>query len=319
MSLIWAAISVLVLVVILICARAFVQAVVVAQTVKIKTSAQIRGPQKPWRALPACSTNRDCAPGELCIQHDDGIAGHCMKSCGSDSDCSNGACGRFTAKEGSVLICCPSGQTTTYAGFDYCTQAPEGSACWSDAACDGAGMCSKENPSPCTDVPDTDAIISGCMADCEDDECNEVCADSALASFAAWAAECAITKAASRGSCTSSCDPNDPARPPGAVCVYGAWCRPERVHKTPTSETLCCPEDTYYDARISPEGCVPYAACLPERVHFFRGVAHCCPSDSYYDAADDVCLPYSRCRDASGKPVRCATGKKCDPANRACV
>jgi len=264
----------------------------------------------------ACTANNNCALNELCIQHDDGTAGHCMQSCNGDKECGSGACGRFTAKKDAPLICCPSGKTSNYAGYDYCTQAPEGSTCWSDATCDGAGQCAKD---VCTDPPDVDLVISGCMAECEDEDCNTVCSDSGLATFTAWAAGCAIKKASVRGTCTSSCDDSDPARPPGAVCVYGAWCKPERVHKTPTGETLCCPENTYYDAKVNPEGCIPFAICSPDRVHMFRGEPHCCPQESYYDESDDTCLPYSRCKDKNGKMMICPIGKKCDSKNHVCI
>ena len=55
--------------------------------------------------------------------------------CSSNSDCANKACGRPTAASGATLECCSSGGTGTYAGYNYCTQMPNGSTCWSNAQC----------------------------------------------------------------------------------------------------------------------------------------------------------------------------------------
>ena len=60
--------------------------------------------------------------------------------CESNRQCLNKACGRETAADGAPTQCCPSGQIGQYAGFDYCTQMAEGSACWSDGQC-ANGFC----------------------------------------------------------------------------------------------------------------------------------------------------------------------------------
>lgn len=65
-------------------------------------------------------------------------AGHV---CEFGPNCSGGACGRLTATSGAALACCPSGKTDLYAGYEYCTGMPPGSACWSDAMC-ASGQCS---------------------------------------------------------------------------------------------------------------------------------------------------------------------------------
>lgn len=57
------------------------------------------------------------------------------ETCDADSDCANDACGRATAAEGAGKVCCPSGSAPMFAGYDYCSQMPDGSACWSDAMC----------------------------------------------------------------------------------------------------------------------------------------------------------------------------------------
>lgn len=56
-------------------------------------------------------------------------------TCESNSNCANGACGRGTAADGAVKICCPSGQFGHFAGYDYCYEMLNGSVCWSDAMC----------------------------------------------------------------------------------------------------------------------------------------------------------------------------------------
>jgi hypothetical protein len=93
-----------------------------------------------------CWSDAMCANG-YCRDNAGGLKkGTCGKvatdgKCSSNSDCTNGACGRKTAADGAELICCPSGKTDLYGGFDYCTQMPKGSTCWSDAMC-ASGSCS---------------------------------------------------------------------------------------------------------------------------------------------------------------------------------
>ncbi len=60
--------------------------------------------------------------------------------CSVNANCSNGACGRQTARDGAPLVCCPSNNNIDYAGFDYCTDMPNGSQCWLDRMC-GSGNC----------------------------------------------------------------------------------------------------------------------------------------------------------------------------------
>jgi hypothetical protein len=55
--------------------------------------------------------------------------------CESNSLCSQGACGRGTAADGALKICCPSGKVGLYAGYEYCYGMPDGSVCWSDVMC----------------------------------------------------------------------------------------------------------------------------------------------------------------------------------------
>ena len=57
------------------------------------------------------------------------------KPCKSDSDCEGGACGRLTAAPGAELRCCPSKKLSPYWYYDYCSDMPNESVCWSDAQC----------------------------------------------------------------------------------------------------------------------------------------------------------------------------------------
>lgn len=68
------------------------------------------------------------------------MIGYGQSECASNSECSNKACGRITAADHAPLVCCKSGATHLYAGYDYCTQMPSGSICWSDAMC-ASGSC----------------------------------------------------------------------------------------------------------------------------------------------------------------------------------
>lgn len=67
------------------------------------------------------------------------IVGYGDSECKSNSECSNKACGRVTAADNAPLVCCKSGALDLYAGYDYCTQMPSGSICWSDAMCASGG------------------------------------------------------------------------------------------------------------------------------------------------------------------------------------
>lgn len=88
-----------------------------------------------------CWSDVMCASG-YCRGNSGGLQkGHCAErgavgeSCDSNVDCKNNSCGRRSAADGAPKVCCPSGATSTYAGFDYCSQLPNGSSCWSDAMC----------------------------------------------------------------------------------------------------------------------------------------------------------------------------------------
>src|SRR5579872_5620761 len=87
-----------------------------------------------------CWSNAMCASG-YCRDNGGGTRkGLCGKAnigefCGVNNDCKNNACGRETADSGAPLTCCKSGDTTTFGGFDYCTNMPDGSTCWSDFMC----------------------------------------------------------------------------------------------------------------------------------------------------------------------------------------
>lgn len=87
-----------------------------------------------------CWTDSMCETG-YCQGNEGGTKGVCRgklpvgATCDSNSQCNNKACGRETAAEHAIKVCCPSGDFSTYAGFDYCTQMPNGSVCWSDAMC----------------------------------------------------------------------------------------------------------------------------------------------------------------------------------------
>lgn len=76
-----------------------------------------------------CNNNLLVCHG-LCFENDDS-----NYPCFSNSDCQNGACGRMTAGTGEPTVCCPSGQTITYAFNDYCTDMKNGQTCWSDDMC----------------------------------------------------------------------------------------------------------------------------------------------------------------------------------------
>jgi hypothetical protein len=92
-----------------------------------------------------CWSNAMCQSG-FCRDNGGGTRkGKCGKgivndSCGINNDCKNGACGRATAADGAELTCCKSGKTQMFGGFDYCTDMPDGSVCWSDAMCQ-SGLC----------------------------------------------------------------------------------------------------------------------------------------------------------------------------------
>ena len=67
-------------------------------------------------------------------------------SCSHDDQCKNNACGRktYADSDNNNYICCPSGETDTYGGRDYCTEMPKGSTCASDAMC-ANDACGRDN------------------------------------------------------------------------------------------------------------------------------------------------------------------------------
>ncbi len=80
-------------------------------------------------------------PGELFLKSTSNtITGYGNSECSSNDECSNKACGRKTAADNAPLICCQSGKTDTYWGYDYCAGMPDGSICWSDGMC-ATGYC----------------------------------------------------------------------------------------------------------------------------------------------------------------------------------
>lgn len=78
---------------------------------------------------------------KACRRNEGGIIkGTCGKfdvgeSCSIDADCKNNACARETAADNAPKTCCSSGKNSRYAGYDYCSEMPNGSTCWSDAMC----------------------------------------------------------------------------------------------------------------------------------------------------------------------------------------
>lgn len=93
----------------------------------------------------ACFSDAMCASG-FCEGNNGGVAkGKCStpqpagSKCSQNAGCINGACGRPEAGAES-LVCCSSGEIELYAAYDYCTQMPDGKACFSDAMCK-SGIC----------------------------------------------------------------------------------------------------------------------------------------------------------------------------------
>ena len=104
------------------------------------------------------------------------------ESCDSNWECASNACGRPTADDGAALVCCPSGATSTYGGYDYCTGMAVGATCWADDQCqtdycqgNGGGIqkgkcqsTSKANKETCTN-----------NRECASDACGRLSADDA--------------------------------------------------------------------------------------------------------------------------------------------
>jgi hypothetical protein len=95
-----------------------------------------------------CWSDYQCDGNMICVGNFHGTKkGSCSslrevgESCTIDSECGNDACGRPTAADGAGKVCCPSGDTTRFGGFDYCTRMPEGATCWSDPQCDSNMVC----------------------------------------------------------------------------------------------------------------------------------------------------------------------------------
>jgi hypothetical protein len=95
----------------------------------------------------SCVSNDMCKDDGYCptIDQDKNTPGQCTDykkngaSCTQDYECKSKACGRPEAGTDN-LICCPSGKTDMYLGYDYCTEMPSGKKCWTDAMC-ASGDC----------------------------------------------------------------------------------------------------------------------------------------------------------------------------------
>lgn len=110
-------------------------------------------------------------------------------SCSHNFNCTNGACGRETAADDAPLICCPSGALDNFGGFDYCTEMPNGSTCWSDAMCAGGdcsgnlggfqkGTCVGNNPTGATCTSNSDCANDACGRQTADDNAPLICCPS---------------------------------------------------------------------------------------------------------------------------------------------
>ena len=93
-----------------------------------------------------CWSDAQCKGG-ICQDNAGGTKkGVCMSpqpinaKCNANNECQNHECGRPTATDGATKVCCPSGKSGIYAGYNYCLDMSDGSTCWSDAQCQG-GIC----------------------------------------------------------------------------------------------------------------------------------------------------------------------------------
>jgi hypothetical protein len=139
------------------------------------------------------------------------------ESCDSNWECASNACGRPTADDGAALVCCPSGATSTYGGYDYCTGMAVGATCWADDQCqtdycqgNGGGIqkgkcqsTSKANKETCTN-----------NRECASDACGRLSADDAHTNL--YLCCDAITTYASADYCKNL--------PVGAMCWTDAMC-----------------------------------------------------------------------------------------------
>lgn len=62
------------------------------------------------------------------------------QNCDINANCKNGNCARESANDGVPKVCCKSGRSGRYAGYDYCYDMKRGTRCWSDAMC-ASGNC----------------------------------------------------------------------------------------------------------------------------------------------------------------------------------
>ena len=60
--------------------------------------------------------------------------------CTVDKQCKSGACGRESAGGNAPKVCCHSGKVTRSWGYDYCTDMPKGTRCYTDGMC-ASGDC----------------------------------------------------------------------------------------------------------------------------------------------------------------------------------
>ncbi len=87
-----------------------------------------------------CWSDDMCSSG-YCRGNNSGLTkGFCGKlevgeKCDVDANCKNHHCARESANEEAPKVCCQSGNSGRYAGYDYCYGMKTGTRCWSDAMC----------------------------------------------------------------------------------------------------------------------------------------------------------------------------------------
>lgn len=180
------------------------------------------------------------------------------QKCNSNSECTNDACGRLSAKDGAETYCCPYGPNIgvdTYGGYDYCKNMPENAICFSDSMCMDGYECSKPNTT----------IQSKGDVGCYDSVDN---ADNCALYYSISGVEELIGGLTKKGQCVSKskkagdvCDVTADVNTDNSAdgCKYGCGYTSMSTTSTPLGSSVCCGDNQYVVEMNGDKYCAPFS------------------------------------------------------------
>jgi hypothetical protein len=233
-------------------------------------------------------------------------------TCSRDSDCGNRACGREGDTD--VKVCCASGQTNSYLGFDWCSNYDDGEVCRHNSQCK-SDLCDNNRCKP-QKLP-VNAVCEW-NSDCQNAACGRI-GDVDDAKF------CCPTGQTASYFGFDWCS-NEPV---GAVCKHDAQCQTDNC-----LNGRCQPlkkqrgEDCSWDADCENDACGREGdvdrkvCCSSDAVGSFMGFDWCANYEVGKTCKHDVQCKTGNCLNGKCQPVKKQVGEDCswnsDCENAAC-